>query len=198
MQLGAMHNIYYSYFGQSTRMVDSGIFIDKICWFYPNRESTFWTIPAILKLQVPILAKRNNKMGHRINKMWTLINKVGHRNVKLVVTYQQKGFKKQQNGSRVLYLLINTSLDLQSLWRLALPHLQPSCCCLWPGWSLSVFFSQICFIDQVGFRWFFFDLVGFQWFLFDQVGFQCTMGWALLKSVNRGIYQKDSLRPPFS
>ena len=103
MQLGAMHNIYYSYFGQSTRMVDSGIFIDKICWFYPNRESTFWTMHAILKLQVPILAMRNNKMGHRINKMWTLINKVGHRNVKLVVTYQQVGFKKQQNGSRVLY-----------------------------------------------------------------------------------------------
>ena len=103
MQLGAMHNIYYSYFGQSTRMVDSGIFIDKICWFYPNRESTFWTMHAILKLQVPILAMRNNKMGHRINKMWTLINKVGHRNVKLVVTYQQVGFKKQQNGSRILY-----------------------------------------------------------------------------------------------
>ena len=103
MQLGAMHNIYYSYFGQSTRMVDSGIFIDKICWFYPNRESTFWTMHAILKLQVPILAMRNNKMGHRINKMWTLINKVGHRNVKLVDTYQQVGFKKQQNGSRVLY-----------------------------------------------------------------------------------------------
>ena len=106
MQLGAMHNIYYSYFGQSTRMVDSGIFIDKICWFYPNRESTFWTMHAILKLQVPILAMRNNKMGHRINKMWTLINKVGHRNVKLVVTYQQVGFKKQQNGSRVLYLFL--------------------------------------------------------------------------------------------
>ena len=105
MQLGAMHNIYYSYFGQSTRMVDSGIFIDKICWFYPNRESTFWTMHAILKLQVPILAMRNNKMGHRINKMWTLINKVGHRNVKLVDTYQQVGFKKQQNGSRVLYLI---------------------------------------------------------------------------------------------
>ena len=103
MQLGAMHNIYNSYFGQSTRMVDSGIFTDKICWFYPNRESTFWTMHAILKLQVPILAMRNNKMGHRINKMWTLINKVGHRNVKLVVTYQQVGFKKQQNGSRVLY-----------------------------------------------------------------------------------------------
>ena len=99
-----MHNIYYSYFGQSTRMVDSGIFIDKICWFYPNRESTFWTMHAILKLQVPILAMRNNKMGHRINKMWTLINKVGHRNVKLVDTYQQVWFKKQQNGSRVLYL----------------------------------------------------------------------------------------------
>ena len=111
MQLGAMHNIYYSYFGQSTRMVDSGIFIDKICWFYPNRESTFWTMHAILKLQVPILAMRNNKMGHRINKMWTLINKVGHRNVKLVVTYQQVGFKKQQNGSRVLYLLgISTAI----------------------------------------------------------------------------------------
>ena len=81
---------------QSTRMVDSGIFIAKIGWFYPNRESTFWAMHAIL-------AMRNNKMGHRINKMWTLINKVGHRNVKLVDTYQQVGFKKQQNGSRVLY-----------------------------------------------------------------------------------------------
>ena len=88
---------------QSTRMVDSDICIDKIGWFYPNRESTFWTMHAILKLQVPILAMRNNKMGHRINKMWTLINKVGHRNVKLVDTYQQLVFKKQQNGSRVLY-----------------------------------------------------------------------------------------------
>ena len=58
---------------------------------------------AILELHIPILAMRNNKMGHRINKMWTLINKVGHRNVKLVDTYQQVGFKKQQNGSRVLY-----------------------------------------------------------------------------------------------
>ena len=28
---------------------------------------------------------------------------MGHRNVKLVDTYQQVGFKKQQNGSRVLY-----------------------------------------------------------------------------------------------
>ena len=101
-----MHNIYYySYFGQSTRMADSGIFIDKICWFYPNRESTFWTMHAILKLKVPILAMRNIKMGHRINKMWTLINKVGYRNVKLFDTYQQVGFKKQQNGSRVLYLI---------------------------------------------------------------------------------------------
>ena len=81
---------------QSTRMVDSGIFIAKIGWFYPNRESTFWAMHAIL-------AMRNNKMGHRINKMWTLINKVGHRNVKLVDTYQQLVFKKQQNGSRVLY-----------------------------------------------------------------------------------------------
>ena len=58
---------------------------------------------ANLEQQVPILVMRNNKMGHRINKMWTLINKVGHRNVKLVVTYQQVGFKKQQNGSRILY-----------------------------------------------------------------------------------------------
>ena len=81
---------------QSTRMVDSGIFIAKIGWFYPNRESTFWAMHAIL-------AMRNNKMGHRINKMWTLINKVGHRNVKLVDTYQQLVFKKQQNGPRVLY-----------------------------------------------------------------------------------------------
>ena len=89
---------------QSTRMVDSGICIDKIGWFYPNRESTFWTMHAILELHIPILAMRNNKMGHRINKMWTLINKVGHRNVKLVDTYQQLVFKKQQNGSRVLYL----------------------------------------------------------------------------------------------
>ena len=88
---------------QSTRMVDSGICIDKIGWFYPNRESTFWTMHAILELHIPILAMRNNKMGHRINKMWTLINKVGHRNVKLVDTYQQLVFKKQQNGSRVLY-----------------------------------------------------------------------------------------------
>ena len=88
---------------QSTRMVDSDICIDKIGWFYPNRESTFWTMHAILELHIPILAMRNNKMGHRINKMWTLINKVGHRNVKLVDTYQQVGFKKQQNGSRVLY-----------------------------------------------------------------------------------------------
>ena len=83
---------------QSTRMVDSGIFIAKIGWFYPNRESTFWAMHAIL-------AMRNNKMGHRSNKMWTLINKVGHRNVKLVDTYQQLVFKKQQNGSRVLYQL---------------------------------------------------------------------------------------------
>ena len=89
---------------QSTRMVDSDICIDKIGWFYPNRESTFWTMHAILELHIPILAMRNNKMGHRINKMWTLINKVGHRNVKLVDTYQQVWFKKQQNGSRVLYL----------------------------------------------------------------------------------------------
>ena len=89
---------------QSTRMVDSDICIDKIGWFYPNRESTFWTMHAILELHIPILAMRNNKMGHRINKMWTLINKVGHRNVKLVDTYQQLVFKKQQNGSRVLYL----------------------------------------------------------------------------------------------
>ena len=88
---------------QSTRMVDSDICIDKIGWFYPNRESTFWTMHAILELHIPILAMRNNKMGHRINKMWTLINKVGHRNVKLVDTYQQVWFKKQQNGSRVLY-----------------------------------------------------------------------------------------------
>ena len=90
---------------QSTRMVDSGIFIAKIGWFYPNRESTFWAMHAIL-------AMRNNKMGHRINKMWTLINKVGHRNVKLVDTYQQLVFKKQQNGSRVLYL-VSCSLTSQ-------------------------------------------------------------------------------------
>ena len=67
---------------------------------------------AILKLQVPILAMRNNKMGHRINKMWTLINKVGHRNVKLVDTYQQVGFKKQQNGSRVLYPMLCRVLNI--------------------------------------------------------------------------------------
>ena len=105
---------------QSTRMVDSSIFIAKIGWFYPNRESTFWAMHAIL-------AMRNNKMGHRINKMWTLINKVGHRNVKLVDTYQQLVFKKQQNGSRVLYLqcggnLFQTDLGiiLNIWWTLSL------------------------------------------------------------------------------
>ena len=106
---------------QSTRMVDSDICIDKIGWFYPNRESTFWTMHAILELHIPILAMRNNKMGHRINKMWTLINKVGHRNVKLVDTYQQVGFKKQQNGSRVLYHDSNSllfSCDTGQKWYL--------------------------------------------------------------------------------
>ena len=101
---------------QSTRMVDSGICIDKIGWFYPNRESTFWTMHAILELHIPILAMRNNKMGHRINKMWTLINKVGHRNVKLVDTYQQLVFKKQQNGSRVLYPFLRDLAWLRKLF----------------------------------------------------------------------------------
>ena len=119
---------------QSTRMVDSGIFIAKIGWFYPNRESTFWAMHAIL-------AMRNNKMGHRINKMWTLINKVGHRNVKLVDTYQQVGFKKQQNGSRILYHLCRPcgkrqqrvlcwQLFIDQVWSQSVDHL----ICVWPFW----------------------------------------------------------------
>ena len=67
---------------------------------------------VILALHIPILAMRNNEVGHRINKMGTHFNKVGHRNTKLVVTYQQVVFKKQQNGSRILYPLAQIALGL--------------------------------------------------------------------------------------
>ena len=65
----------------STQFVDS-VLLDKNCWFYSNRESTFWTADDILEIHVPTLLIRNNKMGHRINKMGIHFNKVGHRNSK--------------------------------------------------------------------------------------------------------------------
>ena len=82
---------------------------------------------VILALHIPILAMRNNEVGHRINKMGTHFNKVGHRNTKLVVTYQQVVFKKQQNGSRVLYRIrpslsgpgeVHPALTNLYLWKL--------------------------------------------------------------------------------
>ena len=89
-----------------TRFVDSVFGNDKLCWFWPRLESTFWTLTQNISTQIlkfPILLFHIKKVGARINKMGHHFSKMGHRNNKWCTHFNKCHPESTEGGAPTIW-----------------------------------------------------------------------------------------------